>query len=474
MKYRNYYEMTKAIPSDRIAITEDGREYTYGDIIREADIIAEIYEKSQPENSSNGYGESQSDNSSGGHEEKWSDDRTNELKKCQPESLMDGRKECLEGVIRLDNGICLITRCSVVEELAYFLGVMKAGDVPVICGMCPGEAEINHVKTIAVPQGAVMGVMTSGTTGIPKVLFRTMESWADYFPVQNKLFSMNENTILFAQGSLSFTGNLNLYMGLMYAGGRIVTTRKFDPRYWAKCIDENYVNYIYLIPVKMMALVKSYSKAGGQADNICNAAIKHYITGSQSFGADEARRVKTVFPECDMLVYYGASEINYITYLTDKEFTGDSRLVGRPFPEVKVTIEDDVFVVDNSFGVIGAPRPYKTNDMGFQDEEGRFYFLGRVDDIIVVNGRKLSAYKIEEALRKYLKVKNVAVKSVKNGDDEAIWAYYESEDDKFNGNYVNLRKSLAEALEAYEIPKHFVRVDELKKTESGKVLRRLV
>ena len=224
----------------------------------------------------------------------------------------------------------------------------------------------------------------------------------------------------------------------------------------------------------MMALVKSYSKAGGQADNICNAAIKHYITGSQSFGAEEAARVKRIFPECDMLVYYGASEINYITYLTDREFTEDSRLVGRPFPEVDVSIEDDVFVVDNSFGVIGAPRPYKTNDLGFEDEEGRFYFLGRDDDIIVVNGRKLSAYKIEETLRKYLGVKNVAVKSVKNGDDESIWAYYESETEKTDESYVNIRQSLADVLEACEIPKHFVRVDSLQKTESGKVLRRLV
>ncbi len=418
MKYRNYYEMIKAVPADHVAVIEDGKEHTYGDIVKAAD------------------------------------------KKCDELSF--------------ENGMCLIVQDTVVDELVYFLGAMKAGKVPVICGKNPSEEELAYISTINVPDEAVMGVMTSGTTGSSKVLFRTMESWADYFPVQNKLFSMGGDTVLFTHGSLSFTGNLNLYMGLMYAGGRIVTTRKFDPRYWAKCIEENYVNYIYLIPVKMMALVKAYSKDGRQAENICNAAIKHYITGSQSFGADEARRVKRIFPECDMLVYYGASEINYITYLTDRDFTEDSRLVGRPFPEVDVSIEDDVFVVDNSFGVIGAPRPYKTNDLGFEDEEGRFYFLGRADDIMVVNGRKLSAYKIEEALRKYLGVKNVAVKSVKNGDDESIWAYYESETEKTDKSYVNIRQSLADVLEACEIPKHFVRVDSLQKTESGKVLRRLV
>lgn len=447
MKYRNYYEMIKAVQPDRVALIEDGRIYTYGDIIRQADDVAD-----------------QCKGILAGSPEK---------NICTGNSEKNVAAE-LGSVIILENDICLIVKDTVALELVYFIGIMKTGKVPVICGSYPDNDELDTIKSIEVPYGAIMGVMTSGTTGSSKVLFRTMESWADYFPVQNKLFSMGGGTVLFTHGSLSFTGNLNLYMGLMHDGGRIVTTRKFDPRYWAKCIDENYVNYIYLIPVKMMALVKSYSKAGGQADNICNAAIKHYITGSQSFGAEEAARVKRIFPECDMLVYYGASEINYITYLTDREFTEDSRLVGRPFPEVDVSIEDDVFVVANSFGVIGAPRPYKTNDLGFEDEEGRFYFLGRADDIIVVNGRKLSAYKIEEALRKYLGVKNVAVKSVKNGDDESIWAYYESETEKTDESYVNIRQSLADVLEACEIPKHFVRVDSLQKTESGKVLRRLV
>lgn len=447
MKYRNYYEMIKAVQPDRVALIEDGRIYTYGDIIRQADDVAD-----------------QCKGILAGSPEK---------NICTGNSEKNVAAE-LGSVIILENDICLIVKDTVALELVYFIGIMKTGKVPVICGSYPDNDELDTIKSIEVPYGAIMGVMTSGTTGSSKVLFRTMESWADYFPVQNKLFSMGGGTVLFTHGSLSFTGNLNLYMGLMHDGGRIVTTRKFDPRYWAKCIDENYVNYIYLIPVKMMALVKSYSKAGGQADNICNAAIKHYITGSQSFGAEEAARVKRIFPECDMLVYYGASEINYITYLTDREFTEDSRLVGRPFPEVDVSIEDDVFVVDNSFGVIGAPRPYKTNDLGFEDEEGRFYFLGRADDIIVVNGRKLPAYKIEEALRKYLGVKNVAVKSVKNGDDESIWAYYESETEKTDESYVNIRQSLADVLEACEIPKHFVRVDSLQKTESGKVLRRLV
>lgn len=94
----------------------------------------------------------------------------------------------LGSVIILENDICLIVKDTVALELVYFIGIMKAGKVPVICGGYPDNEELDTIKSIEVPHGAVMGVMTSGTTGSSKVLFRTMESWADYFPVQNKLF----------------------------------------------------------------------------------------------------------------------------------------------------------------------------------------------------------------------------------------------------------------------------------------------
>ena len=43
MKYRNYYEMIKTVQPDRVALIEDGRIYTYGDIIRQADVVSDRY-----------------------------------------------------------------------------------------------------------------------------------------------------------------------------------------------------------------------------------------------------------------------------------------------------------------------------------------------------------------------------------------------------------------------------------------------
>lgn len=73
-----------------------------------------------------------------------------------------------------------------------------------------------------------MAVMTSGTSGENKLLFRTFESWYDYFPIQNEIFHITPESRLFMQGSLAFTGNMNLYMAQLSAGATILSEDRFD------------------------------------------------------------------------------------------------------------------------------------------------------------------------------------------------------------------------------------------------------
>lgn len=76
----------------------------------------------------------------------------------------------------------------------------------------------------------VFEVKTSGSTDAPKILRRTFESWADFFPTQNKIFRVDESSRLFMHGDLNFTGNLNALLSILYAGGSVVTTDKFAPK----------------------------------------------------------------------------------------------------------------------------------------------------------------------------------------------------------------------------------------------------
>ena len=150
-----------------------------------------------------------------------------------------------------------------------------------------------------------MGVMTSGSTGQSKLLWRNFSSWADFFPIQNNIFNINHNTIIFCQGSLAFTGNLNMYMSVLSIGGTIVATEKFAPKTWINLMANNFANAIYMIPSKLLLLPK-YLK-------IPNKHIKTIISGSQSMDKHQAELLQKIYPHTQITLYYGASELNYIS-----------------------------------------------------------------------------------------------------------------------------------------------------------------
>ena len=366
-----------------------------------------------------------------------------------------------ENPIYIEKSLYFIEEDGIAEELAVFIACQGSNMVPVILAGDLPEKERQKLESVEVPKEAVMGVLTSGTTGEHKILFRTYESWADYFPYQNHVFSMNEDTVLFAQGSLAFTGNMNLYMALFSVGGTVVATKKFDPRYWFFLIRKYQVNYIYLIPTKMIALCKTVKEP--------YKGVKRFVTGSQSFGKKELQRVKMYFPEISVVLYYGSSEANYITYLRDWEMTEDNEFVGQAFPEVRVSVRDGIFYVESSYGVMGIECPFCTKDLGRMDEEGGFYFEGRQDDLLNVNGKKCSAYKIEQAIWEKFGVDSI-VTVKKEQDRDVLAVYYECE--VLLPPVLQTRKQLREILPEHEIPKQYIRVEELPRTDSGKIRRK--
>lgn len=356
--------------------------------------------------------------------------------------------------------ICFIQEPSIMEELVLFFACQGTRYVPVVLSMDVTAREKEQIRNTVVPDDAVMGVMTSGTSGDKKILFRTFESWANFFEVQNDIFSVEESTVLFMEGSIAFSGNMNLYMALFSVGGTAVATTKFYPDHWMKLISKYPVNAIYLIPAKMMALCRVVKKPIDK--------VVHGIAGSQSFGRQERTTVKKSFPNLHIVLYYGSSEASYITYVPEEEMTEDTSLVGIPFPGVKVQIQDGVFYVTTECAVIGADMPCRTGDLGRVDEEGKFYFLGREDDILNINGRKVSAYRIEQEIKDYYGVEGVA--KVKNtGNRQQLVFEYEGKEKLPAATMV--RKQLQGRLMEYEIPKSFRQVEQLNRTDSGKIRR---
>lgn len=315
-----------------------------------------------------------------------------------------------------------------------------------------------HFEVKEIPPKACMGVMTSGSTGKSKLLWRDYHSWADFFPEQNRVFGVDDSTIIFCQCSLAFTGNLNIYMGVLAAGGTLIVTEKFRPKHWLELIHQYDVNTIYLIPSKLLLLPKFMSEP--------NEQIRSIISGSQTMGRQEADKLLGVFPVAEITLYYGASELNYITYIKDKDMTEDHTVIGKPFAGVEITIHQEEIFINTPYHVEEIAMPFSLKDRGYLDEHGLLHFLGRTDDICNVNGRKVSSVKVAAALTDLPGVVEAAVLSKHVGDADVLVAFVAA---SASFSKQELVKLLRESLEDYELPKQFVFLESLPRNESGKI-----
>lgn len=353
--------------------------------------------------------------------------------------------------------VCFIKKQTIAQQLIEFIALSGTKLVPVIA---PQEADTAHLKNISAPAEACMGAMTSGTTGQAKVLFRTFNSWAGFFDEQNRVFGVTENSCMFAQGSLAFTGNLNLYMGALHAGACIAAADKFRPRLWQEMIEKHNCDVVYLIPTKLRLLART---AKGTLP-----VVKSIIAGSQGWDKKDLAGLKRIMPNAKMTLYYGASELNYITYITDAEMTDDRTLIGRPFNGVGVSVKDGEIYIDTAYHVIGKPRPCTLGDCGSLDADGMLHFLGRRDDMYNINGLKISGMKVTGALLDCDGVEDAAVLPVYSTGGDSLTAFVVGA----GLTKTALLQKLYGKLTEHELPKRIIFMEELPKNESGKTDRK--
>ncbi|MCC0684156.1 AMP-binding protein [Clostridioides sp. ZZV14-6345] len=246
-----------------------------------------------------------------------------------------------------------------------------------------------------------MGALSSGSTSVPKVLYRTYESWAGFFPIQNGIFNISEESILFINGTLSFTGNLNSIMSVLYEGGSVVISSGLNCKSWIKTIKQYNISNIYLIPTKLQLLVKHLKEPIHKIVSI--------FTGSQLLFEDTAKNLKKYMPESEIILYYGASELNYITYLCYDELIEKPLSVGRAFPGIDVYIREGKIFVNTEYAVYNSTKPYSVNDVGYFDDDGYLIFEGRNDDIVNIGGFKVSSTKIENEVKKIPQIEDAVV-----------------------------------------------------------------
>ena len=150
--------------------------------------------------------------------------------------------------------------------------------------------------------------------------------------------------------------------------------------------------------------------------------------------------------------------------------------ITQPWPSMARTIYgDDDRYVDTYWSRF--PGRYFPGDGCKRDEDGYYWLLGRVDDIMLVSGHNISTTEVESALVSHPSVAEAAVVGRKDdltGQAIAAFVTLRGDTQGDQGLLSELRDHVASTLGPIAKPKSIVFTNDLPKTRSGKIMRRLL
>jgi acetyl-CoA synthetase len=149
----------------------------------------------------------------------------------------------------------------------------------------------------------------------------------------------------------------------------------------------------------------------------------------------------------------------------------------RPWPSMLRTLykEEDRFIETywSKFG----KDVYTVGDAARRDDDEYFWIIGRIDDVINVSGHRLSTAEVESALVSHERVAEAAVIGQADEDTgQSIAAFVTLSGGGDGGDELvgDLREHVAQRIGKLARPKRIIWADDLPKTRSGKIMRRLL
>ncbi|WP_129116821.1 o-succinylbenzoate--CoA ligase [Halegenticoccus tardaugens] len=329
-------------------------------------------------------------------------------------------------------------------------------------------------------------LFTSGTTGAPKAVVLTMGNvFSSAVASAFRLGVLPDDRWLVALSLAHMGGLAPLYRSTLY-GTAVVLRSSFDPGAAADDVGTYGATGISLVPTMLRRMLDS---RGTLSD-----PLRFVLLGGAPASRELIRRCRDysvpVYPTYGMTET--ASQVATAAPAEAFEFEGT---VGRPLLWTEVAVLDDdgeavepgetgEIVVSGptvSPGYYGnpeateaafGPRGLRTGDVGYRDEVGRLYVLGRTDDRIITGGENVDPGEVVEALRDHPDVADAAVVGLPDDEwGERVAALLVPANPDARPTAAEIDAHCRERLAGYKLPRTIAFADDLPRTASGTVAR---
>lgn len=220
-------------------------------------------------------------------------------------------------------------------------------------------------------------------------------------------------------------------------------------------------------------------------------SVRKVTNTGAALSRNHIKIIQDLFYKAELFSMYGLTECKRCTYLPPNEINIKPDSVGIAIPYTKIWIADEFdqpvmpgevgqLVVEGDTvmqGYWNKPEATKrklkdgrlfTGDYGYLDQDGYFYFKGRMDQSIKIRGQKVSASEIESIIGSFPEVMEVAV-IARNSPvtiESEIHAYVSIKGKDQGSKLIEFCKK---RLEAFKVPSHFHFLESLPKTDNGKI-----
>ena len=279
-------------------------------------------------------------------------------------------------------------------------------------------------------------------------------------------------------------GLLTLTLGL---GGTVLTSRRFDAEAMLAQASEHRADALTVVPV-MLARILDLSDDVRARNPV--PSLRVVISSGARLDPSLAKRFSEAYGHI-IFNGYGSSEVGIGALATPADLREAPETVGRPVVGCAVRVlgvngepvgpevTGRVFVGgDLTFeGYTGGENKdvvddmMDTGDMGYLDQEGRLFIVGRGDDMIVSGGENVYPRAVENALAEHPDVADNAVVGVPDEDyGQRLVAFVVPQPDA-DIQEASIREFLKDRVSRFEQPRDIRIVEEIPRNPAGKVVR---
>ncbi len=348
-------------------------------------------------------------------------------------------------------------------------------------------------------------LFTSGSTGVPKgvpINRKNLNSFVDAFFKLD--YNVNENDRFLQMFELTFDFSVICYTVPLCVGACIYTIPaegvKFANVYIA--LEENEITFACMVPSVLSYLTPYF-------DEIKLEKMRYSLFCGETLLEQTAQGWSKCTPNAKIINAYGPTEATVFCLIyewssqnsSNKTFNGGV-CIGKPMENMgAVIVDENLKIISNKssekgelclsgkqltpgywkddqknnktfFNAITNGKNeifYKTGDLAFQDEDGDFYFAGRIDNQIKIQGFRIELGEIEHYTREFIKVGNVAAVGYQNSfGNMQIHLFVEN----FNGSSLEIEEYLKTKIPEYMVPSYISIIPVFPLNDNGKIDRK--